>query len=93
MSRRFQISLRAIFMLTMLVAVTTLPTVRLIETCRAWLFDKPALALPSPPISIEIVWPITTFESDGPPIVVPTPEDKKMPVIPFGRDPDEPIEL
>ena len=86
MSRRFQFSLRAMLVAVLVVAIAVLPLAWLVKTCRAWLFDEPVLALTFPPRQT------VTIEVDLPPIEFPAPEDK-MPVTPFGREPEEPFEL
>ena len=73
-------------MATAVVAIVVLPLAWLAKTCRAWLFDETVLTLTFPPQQT------VTIEVDLPPIEFPAPEDK-MPVIPFGREPEEPFEL
>ncbi|HET6880760.1 MAG TPA: hypothetical protein VFI31_11430 [Pirellulales bacterium] len=86
MSRRFQFSLRALLLTMLVVALAVLPVAWIAELCRSWTLDEPTLILTIPSL------PPVTIEIGGPPLVVPAPEDK-MPVIPFGRQPYEPIEL
>ena len=90
---RPQFTLRALLVAMLVVAIGTLPTVRLVTAVRAWFAEKPAV-LPPPEIGflhLDRSADIETSSGNGG-VHIQIQEDK-MPIIPFGREPDESIEL
>ena len=84
MCRRFQFSLKWLFLLTFVAAVLIMPSVWFIGKCRDW-FDPP-------PMTIHVLPRYIEATVDGVKIYEPAPE-YKMPVIRFGDERRGPIEL